>query len=107
MATRRTSKTAPFKSEADERAFWESEDRKESKATRRKGARAGWQASTLYLADADDRALERYCKLTGEKMAPVIRRAIHEYLIREAKKLGTTYRELVDEENSVAVVTRR
>lgn len=107
MATRRTSRTAPFKSEADERAFWEAEDRKDAQGARRKGARAGWQASTLYLADADDRALERYCKMTGEKMAPVIRRAIHEYLIREAKKLGTTYRELVDEEKSVAVSSRR
>jgi hypothetical protein len=30
-------------------------------------------------------------------MAPVIRRAIHEYLIREARKLGMSYRELISD----------
>lgn len=95
MTTRAKVKSAPFRNEAEERAFWEAEDRREARTTRRKGQRPGWQASTLYLADADDRALTRYCKLTGEKMAPVIRRAIHEYLLREARKLGMTYRELI------------
>jgi hypothetical protein len=107
MATKRTSSLAPFRSEAEERAYWEAEDRREARTARRKGQRPGWQASTLYLADADDRALTRFCKMTGEKMAPVIRRAIHEYLIREARKLGMTYRELIAEEKPAVHAPKR
>lgn len=108
MATKRTSKgKAPFKSEEEERSFWEAEDKRESGAKERKGRRPGWQASTLYLSDADDRALTRYCKITGEKMAPVIRRAIHQYLVREARKHGMTFRELIEDERSSADSPRR
>lgn len=91
MATRAVKRRAPFRNEEEEREYW---DKTDVETLPRKGRRPGWQASTLYIGDADDRALQAYCRATGENMAPVIRRAIRDYLIREAKKLGTTYQAL-------------
>lgn len=84
---------SPFRNPKDEREYW---------AKAELSTDATWaarentmQVTTLYLGRDQHRAMNALARLTHESAASLYRRAVLEFLRREARKAGTTLDALV------------
>ncbi|MBI4862345.1 MAG: hypothetical protein HY815_19110 [Candidatus Riflebacteria bacterium] len=82
----------PFRSVKDERDYWAKADL--SRAAAKAEAAGTMMVTTLYVGREHHAAMNRLAQLTHEKAAALYRRAILEFLRREARKNGTTVRAL-------------
>jgi hypothetical protein len=88
MPMARTMKKAPFKSIEEEREYWVTADLTAAATEAEK--RSSMMITTLYLGREQHAAMNSLARLMHEKAASLYRRAILEFIRREAKKAGTT-----------------
>jgi hypothetical protein len=83
----------PFRNLKEEREYWASADLSADAA---RAAREDTKmVTTLYLGRDQHRAMNALARLTHESAASLYRRAVLEFLRREARKAGTTLDALV------------
>lgn len=91
------SKSPPWRTEEEEREYWDKTDIGELVRAPPKSKRKGWKANMLYLTDRDARGLDTLVELEGESASSIFRQAIREYGARIAKRHGTTWAALTAE----------
>lgn len=84
---------SPFRNQRDEREYWAKADLSTDAA--RAVREDTMKVTTLYLGRDQHRAMNALARLTHESAASLYRRAVLEFLRREAKKAGTTVDSLV------------
>lgn len=84
---------SPFRSLKEERAYWAKADLSIDAARAARGDTM--KVTTLYLGRDQHRAMNALARLTHESAASLYRRAVLEFLRREARKAGTTVDALV------------